>query len=196
MRLGVVPGDFGDNLDVPDLGPGATLYVRANDVRTSADGAHLYIGDGHYAQGDGEVAGTAIEGAFNTTLTAHIAAPDPDFDWPRLETETHIGVIGAARPAEDAARIAVAGLVCWVARLRGLGIMDAHQLVSQSCRLRTGNLVNPAFTLLCHKPKAVLGPSSVTDLTRAGPSPLGITRASTLSWRKTGTWPPARSGSR
>jgi len=152
VRLGVVPGDFGGNLDIPDLGPGATLYLRAN-----VNGGHVYIGDGHYAQGDGEIAGTAIEGAFNTTLVVDRLAGEEGFDWPRLETDTHIGVIGSARPVDDAARIAAAGLVRWVADLVGMDMMDAHQLVSQACRLRIGNLVNPAFTVLCMVPKLVLG---------------------------------------
>jgi acetamidase/formamidase len=151
VRLGVVPGDFGGNFDIPDLTEGATLYLRAN-----VDGGHIYIGDGHYAQGDGEIAGTAVEGAFFTTLSAEKAVQDESFDWPRLETESHIGVIGCARPLDDAARIAVAGLVRWVAHRTGLDTMDAHQLVSQTCGLRIGNVVNPAFTVLCTLPKAVL----------------------------------------
>jgi acetamidase/formamidase len=159
VRLGVVPGDFGGNFDIPDLTEGATLYLRAN-----VDGGHVYIGDGHYAQGDGEIAGTAVEGAFNTTLVAGPAPADADLDWPRLETDSHIGVIGCARPIDDAARIAAAGLVRWVARLAGMDMMDAHQLVSQACRLRIGNLVNPAFTVLCSMPKAAIG----TDLVVAG----------------------------
>ena len=157
VRLGVVPGDFGGNLDIPDLGLGATLYLRAN-----VDGGHVYIGDGHYAQGDGEISGTAIEGAFNTTLVIDKVAPDDSFDWPRLETETHIGVIGCARPVDDAARIAVAGLVRWVSARTGLDVMDAHQLVSQCCRLRIGNLVNPSFSVLCTVPKSSL--TSLLDL--------------------------------
>ncbi len=152
VRLGVVPADFGGNLDIPDLGPGTTLYLRAN-----VDGAHVYIGDGHYAQGDGEIAGTAIEGAFNTTLIFDRLAIEDHFDWPRLETDTRIGVIGAARPVEDACRIAVAGLVRWVMHITGLSMMDAHQLVSQCCRLRIGNLVNPSFTVLCSIDKSAIG---------------------------------------
>ncbi len=151
VRLGVVPGDFGGNFDIPDLTAGATLYLRANVA-----GGQLYIGDGHYAQGDGEIAGTAIEGAFNTTLVVDRAAGDAAFDWPRLETDTHIGVIGSSRPADDAARIAVNGLIHWVALETGLALADALQLVSQICTLRVGNLVNPVFSVLALFPKSAL----------------------------------------
>ncbi len=155
VRLSVVPGDFGGNLDIPDLGPGATLYLKAN-----VPGGHIYIGDGHYAQGDGEIAGTAIEGAFNAVLSVAGLANEDGLDWPRLETDTEIGVIGCGRPLEDAVRIATAGTVRWVASLTGLDLMDAHQLVTQSCRLRIGNLVNPAYSVLCTVPKSILGPGT------------------------------------
>lgn len=159
VRLSVVPGDFGGNLDLPDLGPGAALHLRAN-----CDGAHIYVGDGHFAQGDGEIAGTAVEGALHATILVEKLPPDPTFDWPRLETETRQGTIGTARPLEDAVRVAVAGLVRWVAAREGLPLADAHQLVSQSCSLRIGNLVNPLFSVLATTPKnrssegAPLGP--------------------------------------
>ncbi|MCC6204330.1 MAG: acetamidase/formamidase family protein [Hyphomicrobiales bacterium] len=151
VRLAVAPGDFGGNLDIPDLGPGGTLYVRANVA-----GAHVYIGDGHYAQGDGEIAGTAIEGAFNTTLMCERVEMDDAFDWPRFENDRVIGVIGCARPLDDACRIVVAGLVRWVARRAGLALHDAHQLVTQRCRFRIGNLVNPSFSVMCSIDKHAL----------------------------------------
>src|SRR6516165_2638189 len=55
-RSSVVPAEFGGNMDAPEARPGHTLYLPVN-----APGALLYFGDGHAAQGDGEVAGTAIE---------------------------------------------------------------------------------------------------------------------------------------
>ncbi|MCX5512931.1 acetamidase/formamidase family protein [Kaistia algarum] len=151
VRLSVVPGDFGGNLDLPMLGGGTTLYLKAN-----VDGADLYIGDGHFVQGDGEIAGTAIEGALDTTLVLDRLPADALMDWPRIETDAEIGVIGAARPLEDAARIASAGLIRWVADACGLDLFDAQQLVTQICRLKIGNLVNPLFTVACTVPKALL----------------------------------------
>jgi amidase len=142
IRLSVVPDTFGGNLDIPDLGAGATLYLRAN-----IEEAWVYIGDGHFAQGDGELAGTAVEGALRTELLFENCGAGDGIDWPRIETDAEIGVIGCARPLEDAARIATHGLVHWVSGLCGLSLADAHQLVSQTCRLRIGNLVNPLYTV-------------------------------------------------
>ena len=141
IRSSLVSDAFGGNLDIPDLTAGSTLYLRAN-----VDEAMVYIGDGHYSQGDGELSGTAIEGALNTELIFDSFAGD-DILWPRLQTDSEIGVIGSARPLEDAVRIASHALVCWITRICGLELHDAHQLVSQNCRMRIGNLVNPLYTV-------------------------------------------------
>jgi acetamidase/formamidase len=141
-RHSVVPDSFGGNLDISDVAAGATVYLRAN-----VDGGLVHIGDGHYAQGDGELAGTAVEGAMNTELVFGALGPVDSIEWPRIETDQEIGVVGCARPLEDAARIASHGLILWVAGLCGLGLHDAHELVSQTCRLRVGNLVNPLYSV-------------------------------------------------
>jgi formamidase len=52
----IPPREFAGNLDVRQLSKGARLYVPVN-----VEGALFSIGDGHFAQGDGEVCGTAIE---------------------------------------------------------------------------------------------------------------------------------------
>ena len=141
IRSSLVSDAFGGNLDVADLRAGSTLYLRAN-----VDEAMVYIGDGHYSQGDGELSGTAIEGALNTDLIFDSLTGD-DILWPRLQTDTEIAVIGSARPLEDAARIASHALVCWISQMCKLQLPDAHQLVSQNCRMRIGNLVNPLYTV-------------------------------------------------
>ena len=117
IKLSVTPGDFGGNLDLPCLGPGTTVYLPCN-----VDEGHLYLGDGHY-----------VEGAFNSTLVAGRLPPDPGFDWPRIETALLIGVVGCARPLEDAVRIAASGLVHWIAELTGYDTADSHEFVSQTC---------------------------------------------------------------
>src|SRR6202007_673339 len=55
-RSSIVPAEFGGNMDAPEVSVGNTLYLPVN-----VEGALLYMGDGHAAMGDGEVAGTAIE---------------------------------------------------------------------------------------------------------------------------------------
>jgi acetamidase/formamidase len=155
VRLSVVPDAHGGNLDLPALGAGATLYLRSN-----IDGAQLYIGDGHYAQGDGEFAGTGVEGAMLTRLRlGHMAADQPaaaGMDWPRVETDQELIAVGCGRPLEEAFRVATNSLVRWVAADCGLPLLDAYQLVSQGCQARLGNLVNPSYTATVSLAKALL----------------------------------------
>ena len=54
-RSSVVPAEFGGNMDAPEVSVGNTLYLPVNVA-----GALLYVGDGHAAMGDGEIAGSAI----------------------------------------------------------------------------------------------------------------------------------------
>jgi acetamidase/formamidase len=164
IRLSVVPDAFGGNLDISDLAAGATLYLRAN-----VDEAMVSIGDGHFAQGDGELAGTAVEGALQTELLFENCGAVDSLIWPRLETDREIAVIGAARPLEDAVRIAAHDLIRWVSAMCGLPLVDAHQLVSQTCRLRIGNLVNPLYTVAAFIDKAWLpgGPAAFGGAHRA-----------------------------
>jgi len=155
VKLSVEPGAFGGNLDIPVLGEGATLYLKAN-----VDGAFLSLGDGHFAQGEGEFAGTAVEGAMNTVFrTSTLPADHPvaqQFDWPRIETDAEIIAVGCGKPLEDAYRVAVHSLVTWVAELTGMEAHDAYQLVSQGCTARLGNLVNPNYTVTVSLPKSLL----------------------------------------
>src|SRR5262249_17145640 len=142
VRSSVVPDVFGGNMDICDVAAGATVYLRAN-----VDGGMVYVGDGHYAQGDGEIGGTAVEGALLTDLAFEAFDAGDDIFWPRIETDKEIGIVGAARPLEDAARIATHALIQWIASLTGLSLAEAHQHVSQNVRLRIGNLVNPLYTV-------------------------------------------------
>ena len=68
----LAPGFHGGNMDAPDMCPGNTAYFPVN-----VPGALLHLGDGHAAQGDGEVAGTAIEMDADVTLTTELIKDGP-----------------------------------------------------------------------------------------------------------------------
>jgi formamidase len=67
------PREIGGNLDIRYLQEGVTVYLPCN-----VEGCGLAIGDFHYAQGDGEVAGTAIEMDADITVTTQILKDGPD----------------------------------------------------------------------------------------------------------------------
>lgn len=63
-RGSIAPGEFGGNLDISLLLPGSVLYLPVE-----VPGAGFYVGDPHYAQGNGEIALTALEAPLTATLT-------------------------------------------------------------------------------------------------------------------------------
>jgi acetamidase/formamidase len=141
-RSTIVPGNFGGNMDCPEVRAGNTVYLGVR-----VPGALVSFGDGHYAMGDGEIMGTAVEGAMNVELTVDLIK-HRETPWPRIENPEWIMSLGAARPLEDAARIAFKDMVQWVREKTGLGEMDAYEFVSQSARASVVEIVDPEYTVL------------------------------------------------
>ncbi len=137
----LTPGSHGGNMDLPDVGPGCTLYLPVQ-----AEGALLYLGDGHAVQGDGELCGVAIEFATTTRMTLDLVK-GWSLNWPRLENDEFIMSIGSARPLEDAARIAYADLVHWMMDGYSFDRWEAYMLLTQIGKVRLGNMVDPNYTV-------------------------------------------------
>lgn len=137
----LTPDNHGGNMDIPDMGPGSITYLPVR-----SPGARLFIGDAHACQGDGEVCGTAVEYASRTTIHVDLIKAW-EIDWPRLETEDKIMVIGSARPLEDATRIAYRELVLWMAKEYGYDQWDAYMMLSQCGKVRLGNFVDPKYSV-------------------------------------------------
>jgi acetamidase/formamidase len=137
----LTPDSHGGNMDVPDMGPGSITYLPVR-----SDGARLFIGDAHACQGDGEICGTAVEYASTTTIRVDVIK-NWTIEWPRLENEELIMVIGSARPLEDATRIAYRDLVLWLEQDYGFDKWDAYMMLSQCGRVRLGNVVDPKYSV-------------------------------------------------
>jgi amidase len=137
----LTPYNHGGNMDLPDVAPGATIYLP---VRT--EGGLIYLGDCHANQGDGELCGVALEMASETTITVDLIK-DHALTWPRLETDEFIMSIGSVRPMEDAARIAYTDLIEWLVAEHDFDKWDAYMLLTQVGRVRLGNMVDPNYTI-------------------------------------------------
>jgi acetamidase/formamidase len=149
-RSTVVPDSFGGNMDCPEVRAGNTVYLGVR-----VPGALVSFGDGHYAMGEGEIMGTAIEGAMNVELTVDLIK-HRETPWPRIENAEWLMSIGAARPLEDAARIAFKDMVRWVQEKTGMAEMDAYEFVSQNAKAPIQELVDPEYTVLVKVPKSRL----------------------------------------
>jgi amidase len=147
----LAPGPFGGNMDVPDVKPGNTVYLPVWNP-----GALVYTGDCHARQGQGELCGVAMEITSKVTVVFEVIKDTP-IEWPRIESEEAIMVVGSARPMEDAARIANTELVLWLEREYGYDRWDAYQLLTQAGGLYVGNMVDTTYSLVASVAKELLG---------------------------------------
>jgi acetamidase/formamidase len=147
---GLWPGNFGGNMDAADIREGATVYLPIFH-----EGAYFYFGDGHAAQGDGEVVGSGLETTMDVTFQFDVVK-GKKIRWPRIEDATHIMVAGSVRPLIDAFRIAHVELVEWLAADYGFDRLEAFQVVSQAGTARVANIVDPNYTVVAKFPKTLL----------------------------------------
>lgn len=106
----VPPTRLGGNLDINELGVGSTLYLPVD-----VDGALFYTGDPHFAQGDGEVALTALEGSLRATVrltvikngTEEVPGDNTGFDMAFGETENYWIPIGLNEDLDEAMKMSV-----------------------------------------------------------------------------------------
>ena len=147
---GLWPGDFGGNMDAPEVHEGTTVYLPIFH-----DGAYVYFGDGHARQGEGEVAGTGLETSMDVELRIDVIK-GKTIDWPRLEDDDYIMVAGSARPLIDAFRLAHVELIEWLVDDYGFDKIDAYALVGQLAENTVANIVDPIYTVVAKFPKRYL----------------------------------------
>jgi acetamidase/formamidase len=147
---GLWPGDFGGNMDAPEIRAGATVYLPIFH-----EGALFYFGDGHALQGEGEIAGTGLEATMDVTLQFDLIKEKP-IDWPRIENEEFIMVAGSARPLIDAYRLAHIELIEWLEEDYGFDRWEAYQVLSQVASSTVANIVDPQYTVVAKFPKKYL----------------------------------------
>ena len=134
-------GEWGGNMDVQELGPGARVRLAVN-----VPGALLHVGDVHALQGDGEVAGSAVETSALVRLRVELMERPAEMTWPRIVTPERIMTVASGRPGERAFRIAVSELVSWIHADYGLLPEEVVLLLGQVLEARATQVVNPTIT--------------------------------------------------
>ncbi|MCH8019002.1 acetamidase/formamidase family protein [candidate division KSB1 bacterium] len=147
---GLWPGDFGGNMDAPEIKEGATVYLPIFH-----EGALFYFGDGHALQGEGEIAGTGLEATMDVILQFDLIKDKP-IDWPRIENDEFIMVAASARPLIDAFRLAHIELIEWLEDDYGFDRWEAYQVLSQVAESTVANIVDPQYTVVAKFPKKYL----------------------------------------
>ncbi|UUX96465.1 acetamidase/formamidase family protein [Aquabacterium sp. J223] len=146
----IIPREFGGNLDNKALTAGTTVYFPVFNR-----GALFSAGDGHAAQGDGEVCLTAIETSLTGTFE-FVVRKDLQLRLPRAETATHYIAMGLNEDLDDAARQALRQMIAWITELSGLPAVDAYTLCSIAADLRVTQMVDVNKGVHCMLPKSAL----------------------------------------
>jgi acetamidase/formamidase len=136
----IPPRTFGGgNIDCRELVAGSTLYLPV-----TVPGAHLLLGDGHAAQGDGEVSGTAIECGMTTEVVLKVRT---DVPVPGIHAETPAGRItfGFHEDLNEAMADALEAMVIWLQSLYDLDKATALALASPSVDLRVTQVANDSW---------------------------------------------------
>ena len=143
-------GEHGGNMDYRGFVAGATVYFPVFEP-----GALFFLGDGHAAQGDGEIVGTGIEISMDVTVTLSVLK-GKSIGWPRGENAEFIFTVGNARPLDQCLQHATTEMLRWLEQDYGLDPLSANLLISQCVRYDLGNMFDPAYTMVCKLPKRFL----------------------------------------
>jgi acetamidase/formamidase len=143
------PGVHAGNLDNKELVAGTKLFIPVH-VR----GALFAVGDGHAAQGNGEVNITALETSLHGTLQ-FIVRKDLKLRWPRAETPTHHIVMGLDRDLTKATKLAVREAIDFLVTEKGLSPNDAYMLTSVAVDFCITQVVDGTLGVHGMIPKAI-----------------------------------------
>jgi acetamidase/formamidase len=130
------PGRHAGNLDNRELVAGSTLFIPV-----FVPGALFEVGDGHAAQGDGEVDQTAIETSLRGRIQLTVRK-GMTLTWPRAETATDFISMAADPDLTVATTIAIQEMIDFLAAEKGLTKHQAYQLVSIAGHVAITQLVD------------------------------------------------------
>jgi acetamidase/formamidase len=145
----VPPGCYGGNIDLNELTAGSTLYLPVH-----VPGALFMVGDGHAAQGDGEVDLTAIETSMTGTFRFELLK-GKTLAWPRAETKTHWITMGLHENLDEAMRMAIREAVKFLSEEKGLSREDAYALASVAVDFEVTQVVDAVKGIHAMIPKAI-----------------------------------------
>ena len=143
-------GRFGGNMDYNQLKEGATVYLPVFHP-----GALLFAGDGHAAQGDGELTGDALETSMEFELTVDVI-PGKQIGHPLAENAEFLISIGIGGSLDDALRQATSGMMQWLERDYRLEPSEAAIVMGFAIRYDVVDLVGAQVSIAAKLPKAAL----------------------------------------
>lgn len=135
-------GPHGGNMDYRHFGTGARILFPV-----FVPGALFHLGDGHAAQGDGEIVGTGIEISMDVEFSVQVIKRSRPISWPRAYINGFHCTIGNARPLDQALQHATTELFHWLLE-DGFNPHEASLLLGQAITYDIGNVFDPAYTVV------------------------------------------------
>ncbi len=145
------PGVHAGNLDNKELVAGTRLFIPVH-----VPGALFAVGDGHAAQGNGEVCITAIETSLHGTLQFFVRK-DLKLSWPRAETPSHYIVMGLDKDLTKATKLAVREAIDFLVTQKDLSPDDAYMLASVAVDFCITQVVDGTLGVHGMIPKGIFG---------------------------------------
>jgi acetamidase/formamidase len=150
--LSFFQGDFGGNLDFSKITQHATIYLPVLH-----DGGYFYVGDGHAVQGDGEIAGNALETSLDVEFRVELIKSEVlQIRSPRVEDSTYIMAIGSAKTLDKAIKIATLNLLEWLRQDYRLTLQEATQVMSTTIEYTIAEIADPKVIVVAKMKKQIL----------------------------------------
>jgi acetamidase/formamidase len=143
-------GVFGGNMDYNQIREGTTVYLPV-----FYDGALLFMGDGHAAQGDGELTGDALETSMDIEFTVDVIAGQ-SFGHPLAENAEFLISIGIGGSLEQALQQATSGMVRWLDRDYKLNANEAAMVLGFAAKYDVVDLVGTQVSIAAKVPKKTI----------------------------------------
>lgn len=145
-------GTWGGNMDYNQLVEGTTVYLPVYQP-----GALLFVGDGHAAQGDGELTGDALETSTEWTLTVDVIR-GRNIAAPRFENTDYFSASGIANSLPEAVQGATTNLARWLEEEYKLNASEIGVVLGTGIHYEIAELVDPQVHVVAKIAKSLLSP--------------------------------------
>jgi len=143
-------GFYGGNMDFNQVAEGATIYLPVTNP-----GALLYFGDGHAAQGDGELNGNALETSMDVEVTVDVI-PNKHIGDPRVETDDAIISMGLEGDLNEAFRSATGNMADWLTTDYKLTPSEVAQVIGSSAEYHVSEVADRNAGMILKLKKSTL----------------------------------------
>ena len=143
-------GSYGGNMDYNQIRERTTIYLPVY-----APGALFFIGDGHAAQGDGELTGDALETSMDVEFTVNLIKGTSS-GMPRAENDEYIMSLGIANSLPEAVQSATTELANWLQREHKLDPNEAAIVLGTAIQYNIAELVDPLVHVVAKVRKDVI----------------------------------------